>query len=165
MSTFIRFFSLLGLSCIIIQGCQSPNAESNTSASNTQQQVDEPSVDILAPSDSKGIGKFTDVKVGNTIDKEMATAGESVFQMKCVSCHSSGTERLIGPGLKGITKIRTAEWIMNMTYNSEEMTNKDPVAKALKKEYKLPMMISGGITDEECRQVLEFLRKTDLQQN
>lgn len=155
-------YAIAILLCVFAISCQSGNNSADsvqTTQTNTPSPA--PSVNTQEKSNSLGVGKFTHVEVGSTVDPAMAKAGETVFQTKCVSCHSTGDTKLIGPGLKGITKIRTPEWIMNMTYNSEEMTKKDPVARALKEEYKLPMMISGGITDEECRQVLEFLRQAD----
>lgn len=154
------FFTIFGISTLLL-GCNSNS--SNTSGSKESRNVSQEEAITIDPNamyESNGVGKFKNIDI-STLDATMARQGEVVFQSKCASCHTTGKERLIGPGLKNITNIRTPEWIMNMTYNSEEMAFKDPLAKQLKKEYKLPMMISGGITDEECRQVLEYLRKMD----
>jgi hypothetical protein len=68
---------------------------------------------------------------------------------------------LIGPGLKGITKIRTPEWIMNMITNPDQMTQQDPVAEALLVQFNHTQMTNQGLTDEEAREVLEFFRQND----
>lgn len=120
-------------------------------------------VDVNASSDSKGVGKFTDVKVASTIDQAMAKKGEEVFQTKCTACHQATDQKLIGPGLKGISKIRTPEWIMNMMTNPDEMTQKDPVAKALFEEFNHTQMTNQGVSDEEARQIYEFFRQNDAQ--
>lgn len=120
-------------------------------------------IDVDAPSTSKGVGKFTDVKVGATIDDKMASKGEEVFQTSCTACHHATTEKLIGPGLKGVTKIRTPEWIMNMITNPEGMTHSDPVAEALFNQFNQTQMANQGLTDVQAREVLEFLRKNDSQ--
>lgn len=121
------------------------------------------SVDVNAVSDSKGVGKFTDVKVGSTIDAAMAQKGEEVFQTKCTACHQATDQKLIGPGLKGISKIRTPEWIMNMITNPDTMVQNDPVAKALFEEFNHTQMTNQGLTDQEAREVLEYFRKNDAQ--
>lgn len=153
--------SSLLISLFILSSCNSANqrspADENAPASENTSMT---GIDPAAKSDSKGIGKFTAVTLP-AIDKKISEKGASVFESKCISCHTLTDQKGIGPGLKGITTIRTPEWIMNMIYNPEEMVKKDPVAKALKGQYKLPMMIPGGITDEECRAVLEYLRSND----
>lgn len=125
--------------------------------------TDKPAIDVDAPSESKGVGKFTSVDVGSSIDDEMAEKGEEVFQTSCTACHHETAEKLIGPGLKGITKIRTPEWIMNMITDPEKMTHSDPVAEALFNQYNQTQMTNQGLTDEQARQVLEYLRKNDTQ--
>lgn len=118
-------------------------------------------IDIDAPSDSKGVGKFTSVKVGATVDKAMAAKGKELFQTSCTACHMTTDKRLVGPGLKGITKIRTPEWIMNMITNPLEMTHKDPVAEALLADFNNIQMTNQNVGDDGARSILEFLRQND----
>lgn len=118
-------------------------------------------IDVNAPSDSKGVGKFTSVKVGATVDKAMAAKGKDLFQTSCTACHMTTDKRLVGPGLKGITKIRTPEWIMNMITNPLEMTHKDPVAQALLADFNNIQMTNQNVGDEGARNILEFLREND----
>lgn len=148
-------------------GSSSENASNNAPVSNAGSEPakmdNKEAIDVNAPSKSKGVGKFSDVSVGTSIDAQMADKGKEVFQTKCTVCHQATDQKLIGPGLKGITKIRTPEWIMNMISDPEKMTHSDPVAVALFDEFNHTQMTNQGLTDEETRQVLEFLRQNDAQ--
>ncbi|RKD12809.1 cytochrome C [Pelobium manganitolerans] len=139
----------------------SSNTEANSSATTDEADANDDAVlDPDAKSDSKGVGRFTSVDVGATIDEAMATKGQAIFDTKCTACHKTTDEKLVGPGLKNITNLRTPEWIMNMITNPEEMTKKDPVAKALFEKH-LVQMTFQNVSDDEARQILEFLRKND----
>lgn len=148
-------------------GSSSENTSNNAPVSNAGSEPammdNKEAIDVNAPSKSKGVGKFTDVKVADAIDAKMADQGKEVFQTKCTACHQATDQKLIGPGLKGITKIRTPEWIMNMITDPEKMTHSDPVAIALFNEFNQTQMTNQGLTDQEARQVLEFLRQNDAQ--
>lgn len=74
-----------------------------------------------------------------------------------MACHKPD-KKFIGPAPKGILERRTPEWIMNMILNPEEMTQKDPLAHALLKEFNGSPMANQGLTEEEARQVLEYFR-------
>jgi mono/diheme cytochrome c family protein len=136
-------------------------AVSNAGKSPAMMENSKSAVDVDAPSKSKGVGKFTDVKVPSGIDAKMAAKGQEVFNTKCTACHQATDQKLIGPGLKGITKIRTPEWIMNMITNPDQMTQQDPVAEALLVQFNHTQMTNQGLTDEEAREVLEFFRQND----
>lgn len=113
------------------------------------------------PSDEKrGIGKFTKLDIPPTLDVKMAKEGEAIAQTKCLSCHKLSEEKLVGPGWKGVTKRRTPEWIMNFVTNTEEMLNKDAAAMA-NLEICLVRMPNQNLSDQEARNVYEFIRKND----
>lgn len=133
------------------------SVESPTTESTTTTAAD---IDPDAKSDSKGVGKFTSVEVSPTIDDAMAKRGKLVFETKCTPCHKTTDEKLVGPGLKNITNLRTPEWIMNMITNPEEMTKKDPVAKALFEKH-LVQMTFQNVSDTQTREIYEFLRQND----
>ncbi|HVW95958.1 c-type cytochrome [Mucilaginibacter ginsenosidivorans] len=116
-------------------------------------------IDPAAKSDSKGIGRFTDVKL-DAIDPAMADKGMVVFNAKCGACHKVTDQKVVGPGLKDVTKRRTPEWIMNQITNPVEMEAKDPVGQALLAKH-LTQMTFQNVTDEETRQILEYFRKND----
>lgn len=141
-------------------GGSSQSASSEESTTGSSAVTEEIAVvDPEAKSDSKGIGRFTSVEIGS-VDKAMAEQGEAIFTSKCSACHKTSDEKIVGPGLKDVTLRRTPEWIMNMITNPEEMTKKDPVGKALFEKH-LVQMTFQNVSDDETRQILEFLRQND----
>ncbi len=99
-----------------------------------------------------------EVKLG-PIDKNLAKKGEEIFEMKCSACHKID-EKYIGPPIRGVTKRRKPEWIMNMILNPVEMTQKDPIAKQLLAEYLIQMTFQN-VSKEDARALLEYFRSID----
>lgn len=91
------------------------------------------------------------------IDQAMVAKGKEIYDVKCLSCHSLGTNRVVGPGWEGIMKQRTPEWIMNMILHTDAMLETDPEAQAMLEEC-LVRMPNQNLTNEEARDVLEFMR-------
>ncbi|MCD6023647.1 MAG: cytochrome c class [Fibrobacteria bacterium] len=108
---------------------------------------------------ASGVGPVKKVTLG-ALDEGLAAKGEKIFSGTCAACHKLD-QRYVGPGLAGVTQRRTPEWIMNMVMNPTEMTQKDPVAKALLAEYMTQMSVS--VSEEEARAILEYFRKVDGQ--
>lgn len=134
-------------------------ALSGSSSSDASSGVDISKIDPKKKSDDKGVGRFSSVPLG-PIDPKMAEAGKAVFTVHCSACHKPTTERLVGPGLKGVTQRRTPEWIMNMITDPELMTHKDPIAEALLATHYTQMTFQH-VTDQQARQILEFFRQND----
>ena len=108
----------------------------------------------------RGEGKFTEVKVGATLDAAMAASGEKIYGVKCGSCHKLTSEKLVGPGWLGVTERHAAPWIMNFITNTDAMLNKDPKAQAAL-EICLVRMPNQNLADEDARNLYEFMRKND----
>jgi mono/diheme cytochrome c family protein len=115
-----------------------------------------------AANEGKGVGPFADktITVGPGIDDAMAAKGKTQFEAKCTACHKLGTEKYVGPGLKGVTERRKPEWILNMIINPSEMTQKDPQAKELLAEH-LTQMAKQDVSEDDTRNILEYLRQND----
>ncbi|MGN6419461.1 MAG: c-type cytochrome [Pseudobacter sp.] len=109
---------------------------------------------------ARGAGKFTNVQIAAALDPKMAELGKKVYDLKCASCHKVSDEKLVGPGWKGVTSRHTAAWIMNFSTNPDEMLQKDPKAQAML-EICLVRMPNQNLSDDEARQVYEFMRKND----
>ncbi len=114
-----------------------------------------------APSGDAGVGKAqmitaADITLGD-IDQAMVEKGRSIYDVKCQACHSTGTNRVVGPGWKGVTERRQPEWIMNMMLNIDVMLETDEVAQAQLEEC-LVRMPNQGLSKDDGRNVLEFMR-------
>lgn len=107
--------------------------------------------------DNKGVGPITNLEFPDEINDEMAARGKAKFDAICVACHMID-KRMIGPALKGVYDRRSPEWVMNMILNPDGMLKEDPIAKALLKEYNNAIMLNQNLTEDEARDVAEYLR-------
>ncbi|MEJ8755635.1 cytochrome c [Pontibacter sp. H259] len=123
-------------------------------------QEEAPAEEAPAADDGKGIGPVSTVEVGADIDQALAATGKTLFEGKCSACHQLSDQKVVGPGLAGVTERRKPEWVMNMIINPEEMTKKDPEAKKLLAEH-LTQMTNQNVNEQDARAILEFLRQND----
>ena len=142
---------------LVACGGNPPNQEQTQSTSNSEATATSgnPSYDP-----TRGTGKYTSVEVSSTLDVSKATNGEKTFDVKCSACHKLTDEKLVGPGWKGVTARHQPEWIMNFITNTDEMLNKDPKAQA-QLEICLVRMPNQSLSDDEARNLYEFMRKND----
>jgi len=131
---------------------EAPSADTATAAAT---QNGNPSYDP-----NRGEGKFHDVKVDAKLDVAMAEKGDKIYELKCSACHKLTDERLVGPGWKGVTIRQTPTWIMNFVTNTDQMIDKDPKAQAML-EICMVRMPNQGLSDDDARNILEFMRKND----
>jgi cytochrome c2 len=160
----IAVLSVLGL-FLFVSACggdKTNESQSTASDVKTENQTSESTSTTENPSydPHRGEGKFTDVKVDEKLNAQLATEGESVFNVKCSSCHKLTDEKLVGPGWAGVTKRRQPTWIMNFITNPDAMLDKDPEAQAML-ELCLVRMPNQNLNDDEARNLLEFMRKND----
>ena len=109
---------------------------------------------------NRGEGKFKNVKIEKKLNVKFAEAGSEAYDVKCASCHKLTDEKLVGPGWAGVTKRRHPGWIMNFMSNPDVMLDKDPAAKEML-ELCAVRMPNQNLSDEEMRNLLEFMRKND----
>lgn len=146
--------ALLTALVILIAGCGG-NSTSNTGTAAPQSMVKKD----VAADDGEGIGKFKNVALAS-FDAALAAEGKKAFEAKCSACHKTTEQKIVGPGLKDITKRRKPAWILNMITNPEEMTKKDPTAMKLLEEH-LTQMTFQNVSDDEAKALLEFFREND----
>ena len=108
----------------------------------------------------RGEGKFDHVDISPALNATMADAGKKIYDIKCSACHKLTAEKLVGPGWSGVTKKLSAEWIMNFITNPDAMIDKDPEAQA-QLEICLVRMPNQNLTDEDARNIYEFMRMND----
>ncbi len=109
---------------------------------------------------NRGLGKHQDIELPPSLDVNMAALGQKAAGTKCLSCHKLNSERLVGPGWEGVTERRTPEWIMNFITNPDPMIDVDPELQS-QLEICLVRMPNQNISDDEARQILEYMRQND----
>jgi len=146
---------------ITVIACHSPS-DNSTSGSTTpnNSSATDTSASASSKNEKAGVGKFKHVDLTHPLDQKMITTGKNVYDLKCASCHKLTDEKLVGPGWKDVTKRRAPEWIMNFVTNTEEMIEKDAVAKNLF-EVCLVKMPNQNLSDDDARSILEFQRNND----
>jgi cytochrome c2 len=147
---------------LLIAACGNNSNEKKESAPAALQSETAPAASNGNPSydPKRGEGKFTHVDVSPTLDAAKAEGGNKVYTVKCSGCHKLTQEKLVGPGWQGVTGRHAAEWIMNFVTNTDEMINKDPKAQAML-EICLVRMPNQNLSDEDARNIYEFMRKND----
>lgn len=114
---------------------------------------------VAAVNSANGIGRFADKEIAG-FDAKLAVEGKALFESKCSACHKTTDEKVVGPGLKGVTTRRNANWILNMITNPEGMTKEDPVAKELLATH-LTQMTNQNVDDDAALKLLNYLREND----
>ena len=155
LSMVVAFIASCGNSTSPDKTADGSNAANSATTGEAKKNDENPAYDP-----KRGEGKFTKVDIGTTLDATMADAGKKVFDVKCSACHKLTTEKLVGPGWSGVTSRHAPEWIMNFVTNTDAMIDKDPAAQA-QLEICLVRMPNQNLSDDDARQLLEFMRKND----
>lgn len=143
-TTFKLFTAMCGIGFTLwMVSCSPSKTESNTTEETT------PPATTEQPAATAGAGN--------------AEAGKAIVTdpVKCAMCHKLTDEKLIGPGLKGVTDKRTEDWIKNMVKDPTKWVETDPDAKKLFEEYGKVPMTPLSLTDEQINDVYAFLKQND----
>ena len=162
MKKLFVFVALAG--SLLIQSCGGNSGDNSSSTEPAKDDAGATTSTASGESPSydpeRGKGKFTKVDIPDKIDPAMVKEGESVYNVKCASCHKMSGEKLVGPGWKGVTKRHKPEWIMNFITNTDEMLDKDPKAQA-QLEICMVRMPNQNLSDDAARNLYEFMRQND----
>lgn len=157
MATYNRFtrnifkaFSLIGITAFAMACGGSDTTSTSTTAPAAVEGMPEASAPVA------GLITATDITLGN-IDQGRVTKGKEIYDVKCQACHSLGTNRVVGPGWKGVVDQRKPEWIMNMILHTQWMIENDPAAQALVEETKT-VMPDQELNKDQARAMLELMR-------
>lgn len=153
----MRKFFIIGVLSLFIYACGGENKE-NTAGTTTEES--DKTAENSSYDTKRGEGKFTEVKLDAKLDGKMATNGEKIADLKCLSCHKLTDEKLVGPGWSGVSSRHAPEWIMNFVTNTDAMIDKDPKAQAML-EICMVRMPNQSLSDSDARDLLEFMRKND----
>lgn len=158
------YYLIIALAGLLVTKCGSnQSASDKIGAEGKDDTLVKPKTDtvvILAGINSKGVGRFQNIQLTHPLDEKMSAKGLLIYQSKCIACHKLSTELLVGPGWSGVTDRRTPEWIMNWITNTKVMIDKDLEAQA-DMAICLIRMPDQDLSDEQARDVLEFMRKND----
>lgn len=95
-----------------------------------------------------------------TLDQAQAQPdGAALFKSQCAQCHSTGDNKIIGPGLKDVHTRRPEEWLIKWTRNSQEMIKSgDAYAVKIYEEYNKTAMPSFALTDDEIKSIFAYVK-------
>jgi len=155
---------LLAILTIAIHGCGgAPQQNQTAEAPTTTTATPEPAAtEPATPEALPTVSKYDEgPRAGEApVNAALAATGEKVFQAKgCTVCHGFG-KKVTGPDLLGVSMRRTAAWMEQQILHPEVMIREDPISRELKEEYKIPMT-NQGLTPEEAKAVVEFLKHKD----
>jgi cytochrome c551/c552 len=85
--------------------------------------------------------------------------GQGIFQKHCAVCHSIGDEKILGPGLKGVTERLEQDWLISFIKNSTKVIKSgDEYAVKLYKDYNnVQMPAMENLSDEEIIEILKYI--------
>ena len=151
MKLKILMASILSMSLFACTSKQEADDAAKNSPSPVEAAAEQPEV--------HGI-EIKELSLTNPLNQEWVTNGEKIYDSKCLSCHKLTDEKVVGPGWKGVTQRRKPIWIMNMILNVEIMLDEDPEAQLLLEQC-LIRMPNQNLTQDEARQIVEFMRHND----
>ncbi len=157
----MKKYGLLLVLAVLFASCDQKKEQKKDSFERTRvdQEATAEKEPVVVPVDldNKGIGPIQSYKFTEEINFEMATAGEGLYNAKCAQCHMAETI-MIGPPMAGIYERRSPEWVLNMILNPIEMVKEDPIAIALYEQYEKRLMTNSGLSEDEAKEVAEYLR-------
>jgi len=87
--------------------------------------------------------------------------GEKLFKQNCTSCHSMGSTKVVGPGLKGImSRVPSEDWLKSWVKNNVAMIKAgDAYANKIYNENnKAAMTVFTNLKDEEIASLVEYMK-------
>jgi mono/diheme cytochrome c family protein len=88
------------------------------------------------------------------------TKGKEIFEKNCAVCHKLSEEKLVGPGLKGVTERRDRDWMIKFIRGSQDMVKAgDKTAvEVFNANGKIPMPDHKFLSDEDVNQVIDYIK-------
>lgn len=87
---------------------------------------------------------------------------ETLYQSTCAACHTINGGRLVGPDLSGVYERREEDWLIRFIRSSQTMLKAgDSLTVALYEEYNHIPMPDNPLTDQEIRNLLDYIREKD----
>ena len=85
--------------------------------------------------------------------------GKAIFEKNCAVCHKLTAEKLVGPGLKDVTKRREKAWMKKFIPASQDMVKAgDKIAvQVFNENGKIPMPDHKFLTDDDLNQLITYI--------
>ena len=93
-------FPLAVFVSFLITRCGSDEQNENGTGTDSTTSAKTDTVVVSQGSNSKGIGRFTDVKLTHPLDESMIAKAQPLYNAKCIACHKLTSEKLVGPAGK-----------------------------------------------------------------
>lgn len=93
------------------------------------------------------------------VNKTHAQDGKTLFKQSCGVCHTTTQQKLVGPGLEGITKKRKEEWLIKWIKDSQALVQSgDADAKQVFEDGgKMVMPPFANLSDADVKAILAFI--------
>ncbi len=95
-------------------------------------------------------------KAGGSMSAD-AKAGQEVFERNCVTCHTVGQGKGIGPDLAGIGERRDRDWLVKWIDDPIGMSKTDPLGQQLLTEWNNIPMSDSNLNAQQIDQVLAYI--------
>lgn len=93
---------------------------------------------------------------------QSADEGATLFQEKCVGCHTIGSGKLVGPDLKGVTQRQDKAWLLRWIAAPDQvLAAGDPIATALLKEYNNVPMPNLALSETQVASLVAYFDAID----
>lgn len=89
--------------------------------------------------------------------RQSSDEGQGIFEQKCISCHSIGGGKVVGPDLEGVLDRRDRDWVASFISAPDQMlADGDPIATEMLAEFNGIPMPNLGLTESEVEALLIF---------
>jgi cytochrome c2 len=90
-----------------------------------------------------------------------AAKGETIFKNNCAQCHAPTEERVVGPGLKGVSSRHDMAWLTKWIHNSQAViASGDPYAVKIYNEYSKAQMTSfPNLSEDDIKSIFAYVDK------
>ena len=85
--------------------------------------------------------------------------GKEIYEKNCAVCHKLTDEKLVGPGLKDVTKRREKAWMKKFITASQDMVKSgDKIAvQVFNENGKIPMPDHKSLSDDDLNQLITYI--------
>lgn len=93
------------------------------------------------------------------VSKTNAQDGKTLFKQSCGVCHTTTQQKLVGPGLEGITTKRKEDWLVKWIKDSQAFVKSGDAdaIKAFEDGGKVAMPPFANLSDDQIKSIIAFI--------